>query len=296
MNDPARARRFARRDLLILWLPLAIVLGPFLLWPVAFGLFASFTDYSPFVRHPHFTGFANYAYLLADPFFGSSFRTIAVFSIVTVPLELLIGFAIAMLLREPFRGRPAVRVILLLPWLVSPVANGVMWHFLYATGSGVLNYFAAWLALPPVPSPLGLRGLAFPSTMLVEIWRTSPLVSFLLLPGLLSIPRSLWEQASMEGAAVSVIARRIALPWVRPLLLTVGLLLLGWSLGTFDSVLILTGGGPGVETLTPALYSFQKAFEANNWQIGATSAWCICFFVVLAGAAYLVATRREGLP
>jgi len=293
VNNRARARTFTRRELLFLWLPLALVLGPFLLWPVAFGLVASFTDYSPFVTHAHFTGFANYAYLVADAFFGSSFRTIAMFAVITVPLELLIGFAIAMLLREPFRGRPAIRVILLLPWLVSPVANGVMWHFLYASGSGILNYFTAWLTLPPAPSPLGLRGLTLPATMLVEIWRTSPLVSFLLLPGLLCIPRSVWEQAAMEGAAVFVVARRIALPWIRPLLLTVGLLLLGWSLGTFDSVLILTGGGPGVETLTPALYSFQKAFEANNWQIGATSAWCICLIVVLAGMAYLVMSRRE---
>jgi trehalose/maltose transport system permease protein len=293
VNAAARAGMLPRPGLLVLWLPFALIVGPFLLWPAVFGLFASFTNYSPFVQHVRFTGLANYALLFKDVFFGSSFRAIAVFSVVTVPVELLIGFAVAMLLREPFRGRAAVRVILLLPWLVSPVANGVMWHFLYASDSGILNYFTAWLALAPLPSPLGLPRFALPAAMLADIWRTSPLVSFLLLPGLLSVPRSLWEQAAMEGAPAFTVARRIALPWLRPLLLTVGMLLLGWSLGTFDGMLILTGGGPGTATLTPALYSFQKAFETNVWNVGATSAWCIGLVVMLAGAAYLILTRRE---
>jgi multiple sugar transport system permease protein len=258
-----------------------------------FGLFASFTDYSPFVTHLRFTGLANYAYLLADSFFGASFRTIALFSFVTVPLELLIGFAVAFLLRDRFRGWSVVRVVLLIPWLISPVANGVMWHFLYASASGIPGYVSALLGLPPLPSPLGSKVLALPATMLAEIWRMSPLVSFLLLPGLLAIPRPLWEQATLEGAPILFVMGRIALPWIRPLLLTTGMLLLGWALGTFDSILILTGGGPGTETLTPALYSYQRAFEANNWHVGATAAWCIVILVVLVGALYITLSRRE---
>jgi multiple sugar transport system permease protein len=269
-----------------------LLLGPFLLWPVAFGLFASFTDYSPFVRHLQFTGLANYRSLLQDAFFATSFRTIGIFCLLTVPAELVIGFAVAYLLREPFRGRTAIRVAVLFPWLMSPVASGVMWHFLYASTSGILGYFAALLRLAPPPSPLGLRGFALPAAMLAEIWRTAPLVSFLLLPGFLSIPRSLWEQAIIEGAGSMSVVRLIALPWVRSLLLTVGILLLGWSLGTFDTILILTSGGPGTETLTPALYSYQKAFEANNWAVGATSAWFIVAAVVLIGALYMQLSRR----
>jgi ABC-type sugar transport system permease subunit len=287
-----QTRTFRRQDLAILALPLALIVGPFLLWPVAFGLVASFTDYSPFVAHLRFIGLANYASILADGFFGASFRTIAVFSLVTVPAELLIGFAVALLLREPFRGRTAVRVALLVPWLISPVANGVMWHFLYSSAGGILTYFSAWLGLPSAPSPLGIRGYALPAVMLAEVWRTSPLVSFLLLPGLLSIPRSLWEQATLEGASALFTLRRLALPWIRPLLLTVGMLLLGWAFGAFDGILMLTGGGPGTETLTPALYSFQEAYRANNWHIGATSAWFIVVLVVLAGAVYLTLARR----
>jgi multiple sugar transport system permease protein len=269
----------------------ALLLGPFLLWPLAFGLVASFSDYSPFVRHLRFTGLDNYAFL--DPFFAASFRTIGVYSLVTVPVELALGFGLAYLLREPFRGRTVVRIILLFPWLISPIGNGVMWHFLYASASGIFGYFAALLGLAPPPSPLGTRGLVLPAVMLAEVWRTTPLVSFLLLPGFLSIPRSLWEQATLEGASTLSVAGRIALPSVRPLLLTVGMLLLGWTLGAFDAILILTGGGPGTETLTPALYSYQKAFEANNWAIGATSAWCIVAAVLIVGSLYFALARTE---
>lgn len=282
-----------RRDRLILLLPLLLVIGPFLLWPVAFGFFASFTSYSPFESHPHLTGFANYASLIGDQYFRSAFRTIAVFSLSAVVAELMIGLAVAWLMREPFRGRGFIRVILLIPWLVSPVANGVMWHFLYESSAGIPNYLLALLNLPLQPSPLGLRGYALFATLIAEVWRTAPLVSFLLVPGFSSIPRQLWEHATLEGVSVFNQVRSIALPSMRPLLLTVAMLLVGNTLGTFDSILILTHGGPGTETLTPALYSFQKAFQVNNWPLGATSAWFVFVAVILVGVVYLFLSRRE---
>ena len=266
---------------------------PFLLWPVTFGFLASFTSYSPFEPHPRIVGLANYASLIGDGYFRAAFRTIAVFSLSAVAAELVIGLGVAWLLREPFRGRGLIRVILLLPWLVSPIANGVMWHFLYEGSAGIPNYLLALLGIPLQPSPLGLRGLALPATLIAEVWRTAPLVSFLLLPGFSSIPRQLWEHSVLEGASIPTQLRFIVLPWLRPLILTVAMLLLGGALGTFDSILILTHGGPGTETLTPALYSFQKAFQVNNWPLGAASAWFIVAAVLAAGGIYLALSRRE---
>ena len=282
-----------RRERLVLVLPLLLVLLPFLLWPVTFGFLASFTNYSPHERHLRLIGLANYASLARDGDFLAAFRTIAVFLAVAVPAELLIGFAVAWLLREPFRGRTAIRVALLVPWFVSPVAGGVMWHFLYSTRSGLLNYFLSWLHLASVPSPLSLRGLALPATILVEVWRTAPLVGFLLLPGLISIPRSLWEEATIQGVSAIRQVRCIVLPYLRPLLLAVGMLLVGGALGTFDLVLILTNGGPGSETLTPALFSYQRAFRVSDWPLSATSAWFIVAAVALASLAYLLLSRPE---
>lgn len=281
------------RERLFLLTPLAVILLPFLIWPAVFGFLTSFTNYAPAELRIHFVGFADYATVLGDPQFRIAFRNIVVFSLVSVTAELALGFGLAYLLREPFRGQGFVRAALLIPWLVSPIANGVMWHFLSNSQTGLINFGLAWLGLNMLPSPLGLKGWALPAVILTDIWRKSPLVSFLLLPGLLAIPREQWEQATLEGASMLNRMQHIALPWLRPLLLTVALLLIGDALGTFDSVLMLTGGGPGSETLTPGLYSFQRAFQIHNWPIGATSAWLIVASVLLVGLVYFRLTRAE---
>jgi multiple sugar transport system permease protein len=191
----------ATRGRFLLVLPLFLVLGPFLVWPVVSGLLASFTDYSPFQPRPRVVGIANFAFLISDGYFTATFRTVAEYTFVTVSCEIALGFGIALLLREPFRGRAALRVLLLVPWLIGPIANGVMWHFIFASDSGILGYVLGILGRPALPSPLGLRGLALPATMMAEVWQKTPLVSFLLYPGILSLPASLTDQAILEGAS-----------------------------------------------------------------------------------------------
>lgn len=282
-----------RGERLALLAPLALVLLPFLIGPALFGFFASFTNYAPGQLNLKAVGLANYANMARESSFGSSWRNIVVFTLISVPVELALGLGVAYLLREPFHGRALVRVVLLIPWLVSPIANGVMWHFLLNLQWGMLNFGAAWLGMPTLPSPLASTALALPTAVLTDIWRKFPLASFLLLPGLLAIPSEQWEYATVEGASVLSRIRNIALPWLRPLLLVVGLLLIGDSLGTFDGILVLTGGGPGSATYTPALFSYQQAFQYFNWPIGSASAWFIVIGVLLVGVVYLRLVRPE---
>jgi len=272
---------------------LILVAVPFLFWPVLAGFFGSFTDYAPAQTNWHFVGLNNYSAILGDPEFVGAWRNIAVFTLLSVSAELIIGFGIAYLMRKPFRGRGLLRVVLLIPWLISPIANGLMWHFLFDRNSGLLNFGLATFGMSVQPSPLGLGGLALPVAALTDIWRKWPLVSFLLLPGLLSIPNVYWEQATTEGVSLISQIRHIALPWLKPLLLTIALLLLGDTLGTFDSVLMLTSGGPGTATVTPALYSYQKAFQTHDWPLGVTSAWLVVVAVLLVGLCYVVMLRQE---
>lgn len=282
-----------RSERLLLLLPLALVLLPFLIAPALFGFFASFTNYAPGQLNVRAVGLANYANMARDTSFVSSWRNIVVFTLISVPAELALGIGVAYLLREPFPGRGLVRVVLLIPWLVSPIANGVMWHFLLNLQWGMLNYGAAWLGLATLPSPLGSTALALPTTIFTDVWRKFPLAGFLLLPGLLAIPSEQWEYATLEGASVLSRIRNIALPWLRPLLLVVALLLIGDSLGTFDSILVLTGGGPGSATYTPALFSYLQAFQYFNWPIGSASAWFIVLCILLVGIVYLRLVRPE---
>lgn len=276
-----------QRQRLLLLAPLAFLLAPFLA-SATLGFLSSFTDYAPAQAHVRTLGTRTYAVVLADDQSRRALRNIGEVVLVAVPAELAAGLGLAYALREPFRGRIAIRVLLLVPWLVSPVALGVMWRFLLSPIVGFPNFLLSWMRVAPQPSPLGLSGLALLVVILVDVWRKAPLAGFLLLPGLLAIPDALWEQATLDAASTSSRLRHIVIPSLRGLLLTVALLLVADSLGTFDTVLTMTGGGPGSETITPTLYSYQQAFIAHNWRVGVTLAWLVAGTVLLCGVVYLV--------
>ena len=284
--------RLTRRDRLLLFAPLAILLGGWLIVPALVGLTATLTTYSPLTTTVAFAGWQNYSNVLRDPQFGVAARNVAIFTLVAVPLEVGLGFGIAYLLRRPFRGRSSWRVLLLLPWLVSPIATGVMWHYLLGGATGIVNFVLDWVGRPEAASPIGDVRLALAATIAIEVWRMAPFVTFLLLPGLVAIPEERWEQATLAGASWFRRVVNVALPEVAALMLTVGMLVTGLSLGSFDTILILTGGGPGTATLTPALYSYDRAFVTNDWPTGAASAWLIATGVAIIGVAYIRISRR----
>ena len=287
--------RLTRRDRLILFAPLALLLGGWLVVPAVIGLGATLTTYSPFGASVAFAGLSNYREVLTDPQFLVAARNVIVLTALAVPLELAIGFSVAYLLRCPIWGRSWWRALLLVPWLVSPIASGVMWHFLFSTTSGIPTFVAAWLGWPDISSPAGDLRLAMPATIAIEVWRVAPFVTFLLLPGLAAIPEERWEEATLAGASLLDRIFRVALPEMLPLLLTVGMLLIGLSLGAFDTILILTGGGPGTATLTAALYSYDRAFLTNDWPLGAASAWLVAGGVLAVGLVYIQLSRRAAV-
>jgi multiple sugar transport system permease protein len=285
-----KQRSVTTRQHVLLLVPLAALLLPFLFGPAVFGLVSTLTDYAPAQNSLHVVGLQNFAAVLADDQLRAAFGNIALIVLIVVPSALGAGLAVAYALRVPFRGRGLTRIVLLIPWLVSPIAVGVMWHFLYGP-AGMLPYLAAWFYLPHAPSPLALPRWALAAVIATEVWRKAPLASFLLLPGILAIPSDLWEQAVLDGTPFRSRIRHIVLPQLGPLLLTVALLLTGDTLGMFDSVLMMTEGGPGSATQTPALYSFQKAFRAYNWPFGVVSAWLVVGTVILLGIGYLALLR-----
>jgi multiple sugar transport system permease protein len=248
-----------RREQLLLFIPLLIVMLPFLIWPAFSGLIYSFTNYAPGQVHLRWVGLLNFNAVIGNQTYQTARLNMLLFLVIAIPAELIVGFALAYLLREPFRGRGSIRVLLLIPWLISPIAYGVIWHFLLNLQVGILNFVRSWLGFSMLPSPLGLIRLALLVTIATNVWHDAPLVCFHLLPGLLAIPPEDWEFPTLEGASTLNQIRYIALLWLRPLLFVVGLLVTGYALGAFDTVLILTGGGPGSATMTPALFSYVSS-------------------------------------
>jgi ABC-type sugar transport system permease subunit len=221
----------------------------------------------------------------------AAFANAALLTSGAVPVELVGGLVLALALRRPFRGHSLVRILLLTPWLISPLAAGVMWHFLYDSQVGLLGWAAAWLR-QPAASPLADPHTALLAVAAVDIWRLLPLAAFLFVPGVQAVPQDELDYATLLGCPPWTVLGVVVLPHLRGLLLTVLLLLIGTTLTTLDSILILTGGGPGSRTITPALYSYNLAIAAHNWPQGTATAWLLLALILLVGLAYTMAVRQ----
>jgi multiple sugar transport system permease protein len=276
--------------------PFAVFVAAFIVVPAMFGLYASFTDYDPRGDAPiRFTGAGNYILLVSDTEFLSAVRNAAVFVPAAVVIEMVLGVAVAYALRKPFPGRGVVRVILLIPWLISPVANGLMWRFLFHRKTGLLNLIPSLLCLPGLPDPRG-PGLALVAVTAIEIWRKAPFAGFLILPPMIAIPAVQWDLAALEGLSLFARVRHVVLPRLRRSLWVVMFLLFGDAVGTFEGIFMLYGGGPRLDSITPGFYSYWKAFKVYNWRLGATSAWLIAAAVLAIGACYFAMIRRGETP
>jgi len=281
-----------RPQRVLLAAPFVLLVALGLALPLLGGLFATLTNYSPRVASVAFEGFANYLAVLRSSSFDASLRNIVVITAVAVPLEIAIGLIFAASLRRPFRGRGIVRVLLLLPWVISPVAIGVMWHFLLSGNTSALSFISELVGGPAIQSPLSIKGVALPIVILIEVWRGAALATFLLAPAVAAVPDERWDQAALDGLGRVGRLMRVVAPTIRSHLLGVALLLVAGTLGTFDTILILTSGGPGSDTMTPALFSYQEAYQFSNWPLGATAAWIDCALVALAAGAYVYFSRR----
>ena len=273
--------------------PAIALISLFVVLPAGLGLLSTFTNYSPQQADWKVVGLLNYQQVLGDRTLGSAFTNGIILTFLTVPLELVLALLVAALLRRPLPGRSYIRSMLLLPWLISPMAAGVMWHYLYNGQVGISAWLGSLFNSTYIASPLANPDWALPSLALSEIWRSAPLAAFLLLPGVLAVPQDQLDWALLEGSSSLAKWQSIILPQMRVLILTVVLLLVAQSLSEFDSVLILTGGGPGTRTMTPALYSYNLAITGHNWPLGVTVAWLLEGVVLVVGAVYLTLIRSE---
>jgi multiple sugar transport system permease protein len=268
------------RERFVLLAPFTGLIAVFLIWPALRDLGLTFTSFDPLRPQVlQWIGLEHYVRAISSSDFRASVFNLAVFVPCSVTLELLFGSLIAFALREPFRGRSFVRALLLMPWLINPIAAGVMARFLSSDHVGLFAF------------DLRASGLALPSLIMLEVWRNTPLVTFLILPGLALIPASRWDLARLEGLKITQVFRHVIMPGLRPLLLAVSLLILANAISGFESVLMFTGGGPGSQTMLPGLLAYLAGYKTFDWALGSSLSWLIWFAVLLLGLAYLKLVR-----
>jgi multiple sugar transport system permease protein len=261
-----------------LLLPAGLLLGFVALYPVVRLIYTSFFQYQ-LTQGPEasFIGLANYAAALEDARFWNAFRNTALIVLVTVPGALVVGLGLALLANLPFRVKWPVRLGLLLPWALPLVFVGLIFQWFFDSQYGVVNDWIVrlggerqfWLFRPD---------LAFWAICFTIIWKTSSFVALILLAGLQTIPKELYEAAEVDGASRWQVFWRITLPLLTPAILVAMIFRTITAFQTFDIPYAMTKGGPGNATETLAMYVRVTSIENLNFGYG--SALAVLLFLV----------------
>lgn len=263
---------------------LGLAVAP-ILWTVGESLFVRDLR-MPWLGHP-FVGLANYREALTDArFLGAVIHT-AIFATVAVGLEVALGLALALGLDRLMGAARLLRTAVLLPWAVPTVVAALIWRFIFESPGGLASRAVAAAGLEP-PTWLADPLAAWIPIVAADVWKTTPFVALLLLAGLQSIDRALYEAAAMDGASAWQRFRRITLPLLRPALAVAVLFRLLDALRVFDIIFVLTQGGPGTATEPVAFYTFTTLLRTLRFGYGSA----LSTIVFLASLAIALASIR----
>lgn len=274
-----------------LWfvLPAVLVVLAVIVFPWLFTLWMSLFDWK-IGSKAQFVGLANYGELATNTRFLTAIAHTLVFTALAVIAPLVLGTAAALVFHQKFAGRGFWRGAFVLPMMATPVAIALVWVMMFHPQQGVLNYLLSLVGIPPsewVYSPL----LAIPCLVLVDIWQWTPLVMLIVLGGLASLPTDPFEAAYMEGATRWQTLRYVTLPLLMPFIMVAAVVRLIDALKTFDTIYVITQGGPGTASETINLYLYLQAF--SFYQIGKASSVVVVFFVLVVGLSLLLFWLKE---
>jgi multiple sugar transport system permease protein len=234
-----------------------------------------------------FTPGRNLELLLSDRVLRHAIVNTAIFLVVSVAAETVLGLGLALLVGKVARGKGLVRTLMILPILVPPVAVGSMWKLMYNYDFGILNQIAVGVGLEPV-NWLGSTSVALLSVIIVDIWHWVPFVFLILFAAVEGLPVEVYEAARIDGATGWQTFRHITLPLLTPAL-AVAVIFRGiLAFKAFDEVFLLTSGGPGTSTELISLHIYKVFFEQNQLGYGAL----LSLTVIAAIVAFLLVSRR----
>jgi multiple sugar transport system permease protein len=241
-----------------------------------------------------FVGVDNYVQLLTDPRFWNSIRTAFIFVAIAVPIEFMIGLAGALILNQNVRGRSLLIPLLFMPTMMAPVVVGLLWKIMLAGSWGFLSYnILERFHLLGQTSVFASPDLALYALIVVDIWQWSPFMMLAFFAGLQALPVGPYRAAAIDGADNLQAFFHITLPLLTPLLVVIGLLRFIDAFKVFDTIFILTGGGPGTSTETPSILANKMTFEF--WNIGEASALAVLVwiaFFAFCNVFFQVAKKR----
>lgn len=293
---PMQRRGTGLSDRSLAWLfcgPAILLLLAFNVFPLLWTIYLSFTNYranrpnSPSVG----VGFDNYSRILNDPEIWARLQSTSHFLFWTILIQMTLGFGLAWLLNQKFRGHATLTTIILLPMMLSPAVVGTFWTYFFQPQYGIFNYIVSVFSGTREFTMIGSTALAPWAIILVDSWMWTPYVMLLILAGLRSIPDYLYEAAEVDRASEWTKFWRITIPMLLPFLILALLFRFIENFKMFDLVNQLTSGGPGSVTELASITLKREAFE--KWRTGYSAAFAIILFVSVYGLSNLLVRFLE---
>jgi multiple sugar transport system permease protein len=284
---------FERHFERLLPLPAVVSIGLLIIFPLAFNLYMSLqTWFVSSATPPKYVGLRNFVEIFGkDARFWNSMRITVEFTVITVLLELVLGLAIAVYFHRDFHGRGVVRTVMLLPMVSTPVAVALIWVIMFNPSLGILNHLLSLVGVKPLLW-LGHPRTALPSLIFMDIWKWTPFMVLILHAGLQSLPLTPFEAALIDGASRWQLFRYITLPLLRPTVAVALIFRTMDSLKTFDTIYVMTEGGPNNASEVLNIYVFQTGFK--YFHIGYASALAVILIIfVFAVNLFLIRVRER---
>ncbi len=281
-SQPSPQHQLLDNDAIAAWIflaPALILLGAFLLWPIAYLFYLSFTTGSFTLAGIQWVGLRNYLRLVLDPDFWQVLGNTLYFTIATVIPSLLIPLGLAVLLNQSITLRGFLRTAYFIPSITSLVAVGLGFRWLFQT-EGPVNALLNSLGFEPIPW-LGSTTWAMPVLILLSSWKQLGFNMVVFLAGLQTIPQSRYEAAELDGANSWQTFRYITLPGLRPTLTFATITTAIFTLRSFEQVYIITGGGPLNSTNLLVYYIYEQAFALFDFGYAAAAATVLLGFTLV---------------
>ena len=268
--------------------PAMLIIFGLMLYPLFYTIYLTMVQYNLLSNVSQgFLGLKQYARVLTDDKFWHAMSVTLYFTVVSLGLQLILGFMAALFLNIPFRGQKLLRALILAPWAVPTVVNAQLWNWILNASYGALNKLLLQLGIIRQPIVwLGEPKLALNVIILADTWKMLPLFIIMLLAGLSTIPGTYYEAAKMEGAGFWHTFRKITFPLLKPMLLVILVLRTTQTIRVFDVIYMLTQGGPNNSTMTISYYTYFQTFSLFDFGYGATIAMIVAILTVFIALTY----------
>jgi ABC-type sugar transport system permease subunit len=269
-------------------LPAVVIVFALLVVPFAFELKMSFTNYDILKKTNDFIGLDNYIKLFSDTDFYLALGRNILYVIINVGFNFIIGFGMAYVCYQKFRGNKVVRFIIVLPMLLIPSAAAVLWKFLYNYDIGVINKVLKSIHIPAIPFLISHK-LSLISIIFTDIWAWVPWMFLILLAGMEQLEKAPLESARVDGVTTFQLIIHVMIPMMAPVIGVALSLKAIETFRTFDYVWVMTQGGPGKSSDILSTFVFKHAF--TNLKIGYSSAMAIAILVIALLLSFFIVKR-----